>query len=368
MRILMVPHAYLPKVGGVERVVQQLARFLQQDGHEVCVLTNHQTGSPELETLDSVEVYRLPFVGGGGRNILQFVATWPRACWRIRNIVRRFRPDVVHQHSTNTNSIYAGYAARVAGCPIVITTHGSHRRELNDRGLMSERRHCETALAITHVSQAAKDQFAQKHPGLAGRSCVIYNGVSPQDFGAVAPEPGHLPRLVFAGRIDAYKGVDTLLQACHLLRNRSFRLVIAGEGPEKRRYQDQARELNLDHVEWRGLQSWPQVIAALKGAAAFVLPSLEEGFPMATLEAMAVGCPVVATTVGGIPEQIRHEVDGLLVPPKDPEALAGALDRLLSDPKLGRSLSTSASQCVANEFHWDRIVPQYLATYAAERV
>src|SRR5688572_3542586 len=130
MRVLMVPHAYLPSTGGVQRMVQQLARSLQADGHQVRILTDVYPSAPSSEVLEGIELERMPFMPGGARNALRFMLSWSEAQERIRNSVREFRPNVVHQHVAWRNSRYAAFAAAEARCPLVVTTHGSFDRDL----------------------------------------------------------------------------------------------------------------------------------------------------------------------------------------------------------------------------------------------
>jgi glycosyltransferase involved in cell wall biosynthesis len=366
MRVLMVPHAYWPSVGGVERVVQQLGRFLCQQGHQAAVLTDTCPSAPCHEMIDGLPIWRVPFVCWQRSRAWQFWMNWPGAQRRIQHLVTEFRPDVVHLHVTAGNAPYAQFAASSARCPMVVTTHGSHLRALNQQGLHLERRLCEKALCITHCARSALEQFALKHPGLAERSCVIHNGIAPEEFLAVPAQPTLDPCVVYVGRLDARKGVDTLLRAWSQAAHEGAQLIIAGDGPARLTLERLAEGLSLRNVQWTGALPAQQIIALLKAASGFVLPSLEEAFPMAVLEAMAVGCPIVATRVGGIPEQIQDGVHGLLVPPGDPSALAAAIGRLLSDRCLARSLGTRAAQRAATEFHWSQIVRGYVAAYRGD--
>jgi glycosyltransferase involved in cell wall biosynthesis len=364
----MVPHAYWPSIGGVERVVQQLGRFLCHQRHEVAVLTDACSSAPRYEMIDGLAVWRVPFVSWGRSKAWQFWMNWPGAQRQIQQLVREFRPEVVHLHVTSCNAPYAQLAASSARCPMVVTTHGSHLRALNQQGLQLERRLCENALSITHCSRSALEQFALKHPALESRSRVIHNGVAPEDFLAVHAQRVSGPCVVYVGRLDLRKGVDTLLRAWAQAAHEEAQLIIACDGPARFALERLAEELSLRNVRWEGALSPNRIIALLKAAAGFVLPSLEEAFPMAVLEAMAVGCPIVATRVGGVPEQIEDGVHGLLVPPGDAVSMAAAIGRLLSDRSLARSLGARAAHRAATDFHWSQIARSYLAAYRGDGV
>ena len=139
-------------------------------------------------------------------------------------------------------------------------------------------------------------------------------------------------RILFLGRIGERKGTPVLLQALAQMRDADWELICAGDG-EVSKYQAMAGQLGLSpRVRFVGWVDEDEAQALLAGSDLLVLPSLNEGLPMAIIEAMAHGLPVIATPVGGIPELVTSGRTGLLVPPADPDALAGALRRLIADP------------------------------------
>jgi glycosyltransferase involved in cell wall biosynthesis len=175
-----------------------------------------------------------------------------------------------------------------------------------------------------------------------------------------APEPPHLPDraalreelalegnvLVFAGRLGPQKDVGTLLEALGPVP--TVTLAIAGDGPERAALERRAAELGLD-ARVRFLGSVPrETVLRLFGAAdASVLPSAWENFPHTVVEALAVGCPVIASAVGGVPEVVVDGENGLLVPARDAHALAAAIARFFSDDGLRDRLAGAAARSVA---------------------
>lgn len=173
--------------------------------------------------------------------------------------------------------------------------------------------------------------------------------------------------LVCVARLDHHKGIDILLRALSSLTKLKPKLDLVGTGPEERELRRIATELNLnDRVRFRGHLDRPSVAAILACAIALVLPSRSDNLPLAILEAMQAGLPIVATRVGGIPEEVRHEEEGLLVPPEDPVALAEALTRIICDSELRRRLG-AAARARAATFTWERTAEQYENLYESLR-
>jgi glycosyltransferase involved in cell wall biosynthesis len=169
-----------------------------------------------------------------------------------------------------------------------------------------------------------------------------------------------IPIVLFVGRLEAVKGVEHLLRAfAKVRRQMAARCVLVGDGKEREKLQELAHQLGIEQdVYFAGRQSNP--FKYMKRATSFVLPSLSEGLPNVLIEAMACGCPVIATDVasGGSREVLGGGEYGILVPPGDEEGLAQAILRVLQDPALRKRLSRLASQ-YAQKFDVHEIVPQY---------
>jgi glycosyltransferase involved in cell wall biosynthesis len=160
------------------------------------------------------------------------------------------------------------------------------------------------------------------------------------------------------------KGVDVLLDALARLADDGLRpaLWIAGQGPARPALEKQARELGLDH-QVRFLGERGDIADLLAACDVFILPSRSEGLGVAALEAMAAGRAIVATRVGGLAEAVVDESTGLLVPPADPAALAGALARLLRDPALRARLAEAGPARIDAGFRADDLVEAYEDLY-----
>jgi glycosyltransferase involved in cell wall biosynthesis len=187
---------------------------------------------------------------------------------------------------------------------------------------------------------------------LAPGARVVYPGVS---VPPLRPRPLNDPIVVgYAGRLVALKGVDVLLRAAASLPN--LRVEVVGDGPERARLESIGRRARF--LGWQtGLDD------LLAGWDLFALPSREEAFGIAALEAMAASLPVVATRVGGLPELVEDGLTGLLVPPDDPAALAAAIARLAADSALRARLGEAGRARAATHFPVERMVASVAALY-----
>lgn len=198
---------------------------------------------------------------------------------------------------------------------------------------------------------------------------VIPNGVDFERFASAAPPPSHLddsrPTILFVGRLEARKGIPYLLRAYKELKVRqpSARLVIVGEGGLKAEYVELAHALALEDVLFEGYVKPELLSAYYQRADVFCSPStVNESFGITLLEAMAAGAPAVATSINGTNTLGEDGVTGLIVPPKDANVLATAIERLIEDRLLAKQLADAAQER-ATRFDWEQIARQLLEYY-----
>jgi glycosyltransferase involved in cell wall biosynthesis len=261
-------------------------------------------------------------------------------------LMRRERPSLVHLNSSKM-AVLGIVAAAIARVPVrVFTVHGwAFNAEPGAQRIVYTWLHRLLRPLTTAIVCVSETELAS---GLAQRTCtrdqavVIHNGVElppPRD----ATGDG-APLLLSVTRLKAPKDGVTLARALRQLEPGSYRAAIVGDGPDRDAV---AAELG-DAGELLGARD--DVAEQLARADVFVLSSRSEGLPMAILEAMAAGLPVVATDVGGIPELVADGETGLLVPPGDADALAAALQRLVADAELRRRLGDAARARVEERF------------------
>ncbi|MFY9578456.1 MAG: glycosyltransferase family 4 protein [Gaiellaceae bacterium] len=244
--------------------------------------------------------------------------------------------DVVHAHW-----LPAGWVAARTGKPFVVTLHGTDVA-LAERVPGLARVVFTRAGLVIAVSRAIAEA-ARQHGARDVR--VIPNGV---DLPPAAGDEDEPPHIVYAGRLSKEKGVLELVEA-----TRGLPLIVAGDGPLRARVPGALGFVLRDELE--------QLLAR---AAVVACPSRREGFGVTCLEAMAHGKPVVASAVGGLLDLVVDGETGLLVPPRDPRALRGALERLLGDRDLRRRLGSAARDRARRHFSWDAVTGATLAAYS----
>jgi glycosyltransferase involved in cell wall biosynthesis len=276
-------------------------------------------------------------------------------------LVRELAPDIVHANLASPWSCqYALAAAALARRPHIVAVYQLAVPPLSERQRRAKQL---TARAVDrHVGVGHRtSREIEKLVGLPrGSVHTIHNGV-PEESEQPAPERRR-PRLVGTiGRVEPQKGVDVLIRAFAEIEDAT--LLVVGDGSERGRLEELARDLGVsERVEWKGWSD--DARGYLPSLDVFVLPSRNEGFPLALLEALLAGTAVVASDVGSVAEAVQDGVTGLLVPPDDHEALTQALRRLLADEALGRRLGEQGRQAVRTRFTADHMARAFESLYA----
>lgn len=279
------------------------------------------------------------------------------AAWRFQ----RLGVDHVHAHFANQMADCAAIAGSVAGIPFSFTAHAydifSRVRALRNETLGWKLRHARRAFAISNF--AAERLRAELPAAERERVCTGYVGIPMPLFRAepMPPADGGL-RLLSVARFQEKKGLDTLLDACTLLRDRGtrFHLTIFGDGPLRPELEAQRTRLGIEDVVTIGPSITQEEVARqMRASHLFVLPCRQDrtgdmdGIPTVFMEAMATGRPVVSCPVSGVPELVRDGETGMLVPSDDPAALADAIVRLAADEPLRVRLGHSARALVERQ-------------------
>jgi glycosyltransferase involved in cell wall biosynthesis len=353
VRVVVVSGIWPPDPGGPASHAPALADFLAERGHAVEVVT----------TADAApEAWSYPITWAARRSPLRHV----RAALLVRAAARR--ADVVYATSMIRR---AAIGARLARRPLVVKLVSDEVFERATRsgryvGTLDEFQR--TGGARTRSLRATRNAALKGAryvfcPSAYLRDVALRWGldservaVLPNPAPAVPPLPERVELraeleldgnvLVFAGRLGPQKAVGVLLEA--LGRVADVTLVIAGDGPERVALEGRVVELGLNaRVRFLGSVQRETVLRLFRAADASVLPSAWENFPHTVVEALAVGCPVIATAVGGVPEVVRDGANGLLVPPGDAAELADAIERFFGDASLRERLRGAAAQSVA---------------------
>ena len=354
--IVQISPYYPPHLGGMERVAQSLANRLAQR-HDVRVITSapRARGVRRREYADGVHVRR--------HRALEAAHT-PLAPGAFVSLLATRRDSVLHLHCAQALwPEMVMLSARLRRQRYIVHFHldvdGSGRL---GRLLPLYKKHvfgrvlrgAGGVIALTE-SQAA---FLRETYGIAEeRIFVVPNGVEERYFAAADRAQDGPLRLLFVGRLDAQKNVARLLDAMSLLRA-PVRLCLVGDGELRGELEARAARLGLD-VRFAGRLLGSGLVDAYRQADAFVLPSDKEGMPLAALEAMAAGLPVVATDVPGNADLLRGV--GILTEP-EPAALAAAIDSIAADPQLRAEVALRCAEA-ARQYSWDAVVAQIEAVY-----
>lgn len=299
-----------------------------------------------------------------------------RGARAVERALAGIAPDVLHCHDRRAGLIGRLGRRRAGAC--VYTLHGvpdslahlvrgnlamSSPRARDVLGGVAEHVLAATSSSMTVVPCAAVADFAVRRLRLpADRVVVVPNGVDPEWSGDPAVPDSATPTAAWLGVMQPVKRVPELVRAAAEVS--SLRLLLVGDGPERERVEAAVADSgSADRVVLAGYRAAP--MRFLSTADIFVLPSAAEACPMAILQAMACGLPIVASSVGGVPEVVRDGQDGILVPAGDDAALRDALSALANDADLRRRLGTSAQQRVREHYSTQRCVERIVEVYRA---
>ncbi|MGE0642692.1 MAG: glycosyltransferase family 4 protein [Nitrospira sp.] len=301
------------------------------------------------------------------------------ALWRLVQLLRQERPQIVHTH-TSKAGVLGRLAAWITGIPIIIHTphghvfYGHFGAACSWVFLQIERVLARITSSLIGLTLTERQEHLDRGVGQTHRFAVVPSGIAVDRFrnarasGKIVPEwfdcPPNARIIGSVGWLTNIKGHRFLIDALALLKKeyRNLHLVIIGTGDQHHALMQQSEEAGLRHtVHLLGHQE--DIEVCLAGFDCFVLPSLNEGMGRALIEAMAAGLPVVASRVGGIPALIKDEQNGLLVPPGNSSALAGALRRILYDPTWANELGLHASRSIGPDYGIQAMVDAIEATY-----
>jgi glycosyltransferase involved in cell wall biosynthesis len=290
-------------------------------------------------------------------------------------LARAGRAQVIHSHGKGAG-LYGRIAARLTGAAAIHTFHGIHHEGYSRVYLTLERALARRSYAVIHVSASQAEEARALGLAPTGRTHVIVNGVDTAAVRALAGgatltraglglRPDALV-LATVARFDPVKGLDVLLRALPLLAKRvpAAQLLIVGDGPERERLHALAREVDPGgRVVFAG--AIPDAARLLPLADLYVTASRREGLPLAVLEAMACGRPVLATRVPGHTDAVEDGVTGRLVPADDPERLAAAAAQILTDAPRRAAMGQAGRERVAQRFDRARMVAEIADLYRA---
>ena len=367
--------------------LRESVRRLAAHGHKVTVIAPAYLGLKDHE-IDGVQVRRFRYAparwemlthGEGAPNKLKrnpvlkllslsYLVSGARAAWKI---CRQERIDVLHVHWPFPHGLMALLPGWLLGCKVVYSCHSAEfALAAGSKLSTSLLAFClRRSFAITANSAHTAGLVRQ----VAGREAqIIPWGATIQVDPTANPVSQEIPLLLFSGRLIERKGVDFLLRAMPtILSRQKVRLIITGDGHCRPEWESLARSLGLgEAVAFAGFVSNAELSSLFRSCSIYVHPAIydskgdTEGQGVVLVEALSNRRPVVASAVGGIVDVIKDGQTGILVPEKDPDAIAKAVLRLIEDPDYARQLGDQGYAHARNYFDWDRIMDQYNAIYS----
>lgn len=372
MNILVLNHEYPPIGGGAGNATRHLGACLANQGEDVTVMTSAFEDSPGEEMIDGVRIVRLPALRRreAESNALGLLVYSLAALVRAHRIPR---PDAVHAFFGLPGGAIAWALKRTLGVPYVVSfrgkdVHGGRSRDFGGiTGLMKtvSLPAWRGADALVANSEGLRQIAMDVDPGASVD--VIPNGVDTTRFTPRSEtREGGPVEILYVGRLEPYKGIETLLKAFASASKRvegNVRLRIVGDGSLRAELEAAAGSLSVaDAVTFSGWVSSNDIPDVYRNADIYVLPSVVEGMPNGLLESMAAGLPAIASTVPGVEELLVHGTTGLTFAPGDTNALADNLCELIESHVLRQQMG-GAARLEAERRSWTDAAASYAATY-----
>ena len=347
-----------------------LCRFIDKDKYQILACCMRKGGPYEDKLRD---------LGIQVKNFNMKCILDLRVIFKLIKFIRENEVDIVHT-SIRLADWYGRVSAKLAGVPLIFSTiHNTDywRRErkyiaysILDRLLLAFNTH------IVAVSYGVKNFLVRWQSVNPDKITVIHNGIDVEEFtDSTSCEKlrdlfglqSNVPTVGFTGRIERQKGLHILLHAARNIvqSGRQVQFLIVGDGSLRRELESIAKKLEIEqHVIFTGFRSdRSEVLTILRFLDIFVMPSLWEGLGLSIIEAMLAGKPVVASKIDGIPEVVLDQETGILVPPREPKALADAICTLLDSPEKRREMGERGRQHAIRHFSIDRMVRDYEEFY-----
>ena len=330
---------------------------------------------PKKKNVDGFEVRypRVPMLPGGCLFFLSGFLLYLRCRPIVRELLLHGGIDLIHAHTIMPEGFAAVMLGKAFGIPIVCTVHGS---DIKLYPWKSRATLLTTQWALRRVNcliSVSQDLQTLVFKLVGTRQIrIARNGADGERFRPISKDdarsrlglPSDKKLILFVGNLFTVKGVEFLLAALSQLKRRDLHLYLVGDGHLRGDLTATANKLEVgDLCFFMGQRPHDEIPVWLSAVDCLVLPSLSEGFPTILVEAMVSGAPIVATAVGGVPEIVKDRKTGLLVAAKDPQALARAINELLTDQELARAITENAKLYVTANLTWERNAREMLSVY-----
>ncbi len=347
-------------MGGVETQALEFIKGLQSRGHQCTVIA--QKNDPNMhedEIYQNIPIKRFDFNAIFHQKNLKILGLIENY---LKKINAAFQPNIVHLN------ICIGWPAyvflmfkEIFKAPLIVTVHAPYFYKQEENPLIAKI--ASQADRICCVSHWVLKTTQNLIPSHKEKCKLIYNGLSRPNI-LPSPLPFSPPALLLAGRFTEEKGFDTAIEAFSLIKNPRPKLWIAGDGKLRKALEMQVKTLHLENrVHFTGSLQKTKVLELMNQTTVVIIPSYFESFGLIALEAMQMGRPVIASSVGGLPEIIRGGETGLLVKPSDPKILSQAIQSLLDSPETAIQMGRMGAQRVEKMFTIEQNTDAYEYQY-----
>lgn len=363
MHICLITDVFPPEGGGIGYYVYNLSKRLISRGHKITVLTRGSWKKSYYEKIEDISVYRV--------QMLPFYPFHLRLhSFFLQKIFNEIEQDIDIVHY---NSPFISYIKSEK--PSIVTEHGTAKGAIMNSEILDmqslimrlfskeiidiDRKILKMSDRITAVSKACADELNKLYDISPINITVVGNGVDTDSF-----VPGKMnfdkSYILYVGRLNTRKGIIDLINSAEYIYNSDTKIdvefILVGDGPLKNYLIKMLQNKGLDkYFTFTGIVDRSMLLKYYQNATIHVLPSYQEGLPTVVLEAMSCGVPTVATNIPGTSELIINNETGLLVEPRNPEMLAGALLRILIDNKLRISMGLKARENAKKYYDWNII-------------
>ncbi len=386
MRILFATDQYLPTPGGISVVTQRISAALAKKGHTVAIIAPSTDWKFRKESTDGVTVYRIQSMLIHKLKQLRYS---PAFLYRkkIYHTITEFRPDIIHLETPNTIASEALDAALKFNIPLIATCHimpenisGTLPFLPSKMGKMIGNLYMKQAIKVynkvslvtapTPIGTAILQAYNITSPTMP-----LSNGIDLEAFHIPSKEEQEKflkkynfpldPMILYIGRLDKEKKVNILIEALqYIKKSQPFHVVIEGKGQQMENLENSIQKLGLQNkVSFIGYIAEEELCALYSLAAIFVMPSTAELQSLVTMEAMALGLPVIGAKAGALPYLIKPDENGFLFEPDDPIDLAQKLQQLLENPDLRQRMGKKSLELI-KEHDINNIIEKIEGLYA----
>ncbi|MBN1256633.1 MAG: glycosyltransferase [Planctomycetes bacterium] len=342
--------------GGGTSNVLALCQGLKSKGYEIAFVTQKDSYSAAYASEVGLQSYGVEFFAS---------RLDPRIPFRLKRIILEVKPDLVHVHCARAGLPYT--FTGIQGIPTAYSIRGYHfqqkRWPIKQLAILAEKRVSSRADITVFVAEA--DREISRQYGIlpvCPQTRVIYNGL---DISKVPEQTKTKPgKIAFLGRITYQKDPLLFLDVMKILAKHNFTAVMIGGGEMEDEVRAKIQANGLEGVvEMRGSLAHQEALQAITDAEIMLMTTRWEGLPLAPIEAMCMGIPVVAPAVNGIPEIIQNNENGVLVYDRNPQSYADAVLNLLNNNDVKANTIASARKTVVERFTLDRVIQEHLDMY-----